>query len=99
MKRPNRGAGPAEGTGPAGECCVRASRKLFGRPGLQWLAFCLGLVLFLWPYLSDGVWPSELSYAFFFSCWGLLVLFLAWSGRAPRGDAGRRERPEAGGRS
>jgi len=77
---------------------VRTSRELFGRPGLQWLAFCLGLALFLWPYLSDGEWPSELSYAFFFSCWAALVLFLAWSARARRRPS-RRERPEGGGRA
>ena len=77
---------------------MRTSRELFGRPGLQWLAFCLGLALFLWPYLSVGDWPSELSYVFFLASWAALVLFLTLSARARRRPS-HRERPEGGSRA
>ncbi|MCA1906179.1 MAG: hypothetical protein LDL11_06275 [Desulfarculus sp.] len=76
---------------------MRISRELLARPGLQWLVFCLGLALFLWPYLSDGDWPPERSYAFFFICWAALVLFLALSAQA-RSRALRRDRQENTGR-
>ncbi len=77
---------------------MRINRELFGRPGLQWLAFGLGLALFMWPYFSDRDWPSEFAYVYFFSCWAALVLFLAWSARA-RASAPRRDRPEKGSRA